>query len=143
MSVTIKEDSADGMEILTETLPLPTGAAQTYSWNGKNPTEDEYVTPGVYQVTITVVRDPNADAPETVATATHQITVFKIDFIFVASDNTEITPANVTFTADVAHRFDQVNDQNDVIQAGGEDLIRCLADIKPDTLDATYNPLIN
>ena len=55
VSVTIKEDGADGMLILTETLPLPTEAAQTYSWNGKN-ASDEFVAPGVYQVKIAVVR---------------------------------------------------------------------------------------
>ena len=142
VSLTITKDGETD-PVVSVPLDLPTEAAQTYSWNGKNPTEDEYVTPGVYQVTITVVRDPNADAPETVATATHQITVFKIDFVFVTSSNAEIAPGDVTFTADVFHRFDEVNDLNDVIQAGGEDLIRCLADIKPDSLDATYNSLIN
>ena len=138
--------------VLTGTLPFPTETPQTYSWNGRAAstigengaeTVGAFVAPGVYEVKISVVRDPNADVPETVATATHQITVFKIDFVFVTSSNAEIAPGDVTFTADVFHRFDEVNDLNDVIQAGGEDLIRCLADIKPDTLDATYNPLIN
>ena len=138
--------------VLTGTLPFPTETPQTYSWNGRAAstigengaeTVGAFVAPGVYEVKISVVRDPNADVPETVATATHQITVFKIDFVFVTSSNAEIAPGDVTFTADVFHRFDEVNDLNDVIQAGGEDLIRCLADIKPDSLDATYNSLIN
>ena len=123
--------------ILTETLPLPTGAAQTYSWDGKNPTKNKYVTPDVYQVTISVVRDPKVANSKPVATVTHQITVFKVDCIFVQSDTdtTEIEPQNVTFTADIVGR--QTN-----LEAGGEDLIRCRADIKPDSLDDTYNPRI-
>ena len=146
VSLTITKDGETD-PALSVPLDLPTGAAQTYSWNGREAptigsdgtkTAGKLVEPGVYQVTISVVRDPKVANSEPVATATHQITVFKVDFIFVRSDTdtTEIEPQNVTFTADIVGR--QTN-----LEAGGEDLIRCRADIKPDSLDATYNPMIN
>ena len=147
VSLTITQDGKTD-PALSVPLNLPIDSAQTYSWNGREAptigsdgteTPGHFVKPGVYQVTISVVRDPKVANSEPVATATHQITVFKVDFIFVRSDTdtTEIEPQNVTFTADVMGRAANLR------EAGGEDLIRCLADIKPDTLDATYNPMIN
>ena len=109
VSVTIKEDGDDGMMILTETLPLPTETPQTYSWNGRAAstigengaeTVGAFVAPGVYEVKISVVRDPNADVPETVAEATHQITVFGVDITSADITNdrihVDLEPANLT-----------------------------------------------
>ena len=142
VSIEIKETGAAGMMVLTETLPLPTGAAQTYSWDGKKPAttaSDGTVThamfvPGVYQVTIAVVRDPNAATPEEpVATATHQITVFKVDVTSVSLPNmTPGTTEGVSFTASTASTSTPT----------GENTIVCVADIKPDALDASHNAQI-
>ena len=99
VSLTITKDGETD-PVVSVPLDLPTEAAQTYSWHGKNPTEDEYVTPGVYQVTITVVRNPKADAPEIVAEATHQITVFGVDITSADITNdrihVDLEPANLT-----------------------------------------------
>ena len=141
VSIEIKEDGADGMMILTESLRLPTEAAQTYSWDGKKPATtapDGTVTPamfvpGVYQVTISVVRDPKVANSEPVATATHQITVFKVDVTSVTLPNmTPGTTEGVSFTASTASTSTPT----------GENTIVCVADIKPDALDASHNAQI-
>ena len=119
VSVTIKEDGADGMMILTETLPLPTGAAQTYSWDGREEngaeTAGDPVDPGVYEVKISVVRDPKADVPDVAAEATHQITVFGIDITSADITNDQIhvdlEPANLTGTFTLS-LFRPANPQN-------------------------------
>ena len=127
--------------ILTESLPLPTDSAQTYSWDGKKPAttaSDGTVTPamfvpGVYQVTISVVRDPKVANSEPAATATHQITVFKVDVTSVTLPNmTPGTTEGVSFTASSASTSTPT----------GENTIVCVADIKPDALDASHNAQI-
>ena len=128
--------------VLTGTLPFPTETPQTYSWNGRAAstigengaeTVGAFVAPGVYEVKISVVRDPSAATPETVAEATHQITVFKVDFTSVTLPNANPgTTDGVSFTASTAS----------TTTPQGENEIVCAADIKPDSLDATYNPQI-
>ena len=126
VSIEIKEDGADGMMILTESLRLPTDSAQTYSWNGREAptigpdgteTPGDFVEPGVYQVTISVVRNPNADAPEIAAEATHQITVFGIDIASADITNdrihVDLEPANLTgtFTLSLFRPANQIQTQ--------------------------------
>ena len=109
VSIEITEAGAGGMMVLTGTLPFPTETPQTYSWNGRAAstigengaeTVGAFVAPGVYEVKISVVRDPNADVPETVAEATHQITVFGVDITSADITNdrihVDLEPANLT-----------------------------------------------
>ena len=141
VSLTITKDGETD-PVVSVPLDLPTEAAQTYSWDGKKPAttaSDGTVTPamfvpGVYQVKISVVRDPNAATPEEpVATATHQITVFKVDVTSVTLPNvTPGTTDGVSFTASTASTTTPT----------GENTIVCVADIKPDALDASHNAQI-
>ena len=122
VSIEIKETGAAGMVILTASLPLPTGAAQTYSWDGREEngaeTPGDFVEPGVYEVKISVVRDPNADVPEVASEATHQITVFGIDITSADITNdrihVDLEPANLTgtFTLSLFRAADSENPQD-------------------------------
>ena len=137
------EISKDTRIVKTAVLPPPTLGLQSYFWDGTDDdgdfvADDTASGYGVYNVVIKVTHAPgNSNIEPYENDPPHPITVFGVEYNFVTSGNAVIAPANVTFTADVMGRAANLR------EAGGEDLIRCLADIKPDTLDATYNPMIN
>ena len=136
------EISKDSRIVKTAVLDPPALGLQSYFWDGTDNdggfvADDPTNGYGVYNVVIKVTHAPGSNLKPYENDPPYPITVFGVEYNFVTSGNAVIEPANVTFTADVS------GSEPADLEAGGEDLIRCLADIKPDSLDATYNSLIN